>query len=128
MTACPSRAKIWSTLQLRGQIHSPYFSFTPICTLWGHPSLASLVPIYLGFKIVYEPPLFLSVGSFTNTSSPVFPHSSLKLFGPQNFCPCFSIKISDIKNNFPSKPAIVERMEVSLTFNPAVLSSHSWYT
>ncbi len=30
----PSRAKLWCTLQLRGQIHSPYFYSTPICTLW----------------------------------------------------------------------------------------------
>ncbi len=30
----PSQAKLWSTLQLRGQIHSPYFSSTLICTLW----------------------------------------------------------------------------------------------
>jgi hypothetical protein len=29
----PSRAKLWGTLQLRGQIHSPYFSSTPTCTL-----------------------------------------------------------------------------------------------
>ncbi len=30
----PSQAKLWCTLQLRGLIHSPYFSSTPICTLW----------------------------------------------------------------------------------------------
>ncbi len=30
----PSRAKLWCTLQLRGQMHSPYFSSTLICTLW----------------------------------------------------------------------------------------------
>ncbi len=30
----PSRAKLWCKLQLRGQIHSPYFFSTPICTLW----------------------------------------------------------------------------------------------
>ncbi len=30
----PSQAKLWRTLQLRGQIHSPYFSSAPICTLW----------------------------------------------------------------------------------------------
>jgi hypothetical protein len=29
----PSRAKLWCTLQLRGQIHSPFFSSTPIFTL-----------------------------------------------------------------------------------------------
>ncbi len=29
----PSRAKLWCTLQLRGQIHFPYFYSTPICTL-----------------------------------------------------------------------------------------------
>jgi hypothetical protein len=29
----PSPAKLWCTLQLRGLIHSPYFSSTPICTL-----------------------------------------------------------------------------------------------
>ncbi len=27
------RAKLWHTLCLRGEIHSPYFSSTPICTL-----------------------------------------------------------------------------------------------
>ncbi len=31
----PSRTKLWCTLQLRGQIHSPYFYSTPVCTLWG---------------------------------------------------------------------------------------------
>ncbi len=30
----PSRAKLWCTLQLKGQILSPYFSSTHICTLW----------------------------------------------------------------------------------------------
>jgi len=30
----PSRTKLYCTLQLRGQIHSPYFYSTPICTLW----------------------------------------------------------------------------------------------
>ncbi len=30
----PSRAKLWYTLQLRGQIHPPYFYSAPICTLW----------------------------------------------------------------------------------------------
>ncbi len=30
----PPRAKLWCTLQLRGQIHSPYFSSTPIYILW----------------------------------------------------------------------------------------------
>jgi hypothetical protein len=30
----PSLAKLWCTLRLRGQIHSPYFSSTPVCTLW----------------------------------------------------------------------------------------------
>jgi hypothetical protein len=30
----PSRTKLWCTLQLRGEIHSLYFSSTPICTLW----------------------------------------------------------------------------------------------
>jgi hypothetical protein len=29
----PSRTKLQCTLQLRGQIFSPYFYFTPICTL-----------------------------------------------------------------------------------------------
>ncbi len=29
----PSRTKLWCTLQLRGQIHSPYFYYTPLCTL-----------------------------------------------------------------------------------------------
>jgi hypothetical protein len=30
-----SRAKLWCMLlQLRGQIHSPYFSATSLCTLW----------------------------------------------------------------------------------------------
>jgi hypothetical protein len=29
----PSRAKLWCALWLRGQIHSPYFSSTPTCTL-----------------------------------------------------------------------------------------------
>ncbi len=32
-----SRTKFWCTLQLRGQIHSPYFYSTPICTLWHQP-------------------------------------------------------------------------------------------
>ncbi len=35
----PSRAKLWCKLHLRGQIHSPYFSSTPICTLWFRPFL-----------------------------------------------------------------------------------------
>ncbi len=30
----PSRTKLWCTLHLRGQIHSPYFYSTPTCTLW----------------------------------------------------------------------------------------------
>jgi hypothetical protein len=30
----PSHTKLWSTLQLRGQIHSPCFYSTFICTLW----------------------------------------------------------------------------------------------
>ncbi len=30
----PSQAKLWCTLQLRGQTHSPYFSSTPLCTLF----------------------------------------------------------------------------------------------
>jgi hypothetical protein len=30
----PSRAKLWCTLQLRGQIHFPYFYSTPMCTMW----------------------------------------------------------------------------------------------
>ncbi len=30
----PSRAKLWCTLQLRGQIHSSYFYSTPMSTLW----------------------------------------------------------------------------------------------
>ncbi len=29
-----SRTKLCCTLQLRGQIHSPYFYSTPLCTLW----------------------------------------------------------------------------------------------
>ncbi len=29
----PSRAKLRCTIQLRGQIYSPYFSSTPLCTL-----------------------------------------------------------------------------------------------
>ncbi len=29
----PSRTKLWCTLQLRGQIHPPYFYSTPICTV-----------------------------------------------------------------------------------------------
>jgi hypothetical protein len=29
----PSRTKLWCTLQLRGQIHSLYFYYTPLCTL-----------------------------------------------------------------------------------------------
>ncbi len=29
-----SRTKLQCTLQLRGQLHSPYFISTPICTLW----------------------------------------------------------------------------------------------
>ncbi len=29
--------KSWYTLQLRGQIHFPYFYSTPICTLWLEP-------------------------------------------------------------------------------------------
>jgi len=29
----PSQAKLWFALQLRGQIHSSYFSSTPICTV-----------------------------------------------------------------------------------------------
>jgi hypothetical protein len=33
-TLSTSRAKLWCTLQLRGQIHPPYFSSTPIRTLW----------------------------------------------------------------------------------------------
>jgi len=31
----PSRTKLLFTLQLRGQIHTPYFFSTPICTLCG---------------------------------------------------------------------------------------------
>ncbi len=30
----PSRTKLWCALQLRGQIHSPYFCSTPTCTLY----------------------------------------------------------------------------------------------
>jgi hypothetical protein len=30
----PSQAKLWCTLQRRGQIHSSYFCSTLICTLW----------------------------------------------------------------------------------------------
>jgi hypothetical protein len=30
----PSRTKLWCMLQLRGQIHSPYYYSAPICTLW----------------------------------------------------------------------------------------------
>jgi hypothetical protein len=30
-----SLTKLWCTLQLRGQIPSPFFYSTPICTLWG---------------------------------------------------------------------------------------------
>jgi hypothetical protein len=30
----PSQAKLWCTVQLRGQIHSLYFSSTPIHTQW----------------------------------------------------------------------------------------------
>ncbi len=30
----PSRAKLWCALHLIGEMHSPYFSSTPICTLW----------------------------------------------------------------------------------------------
>ncbi len=29
----PSRTELWCTLQLRGQIHFPYFYSTPLCTL-----------------------------------------------------------------------------------------------
>jgi hypothetical protein len=36
----PSRTKLWSTLQLRGQIHSLYFYSTLICTLWLGPNTA----------------------------------------------------------------------------------------
>jgi hypothetical protein len=38
----PSRAKLWYTLQMRGQIHSPYFSSIPICTLWPRTPLQGL--------------------------------------------------------------------------------------
>ncbi len=31
----PSRTKLRCTLQLRGQVHSPHFYSTPVCTLWG---------------------------------------------------------------------------------------------
>ncbi len=30
----PSRTKLWCSLQLRGQIYSPYFYSSPICSLW----------------------------------------------------------------------------------------------
>jgi hypothetical protein len=33
----PSRTKLQCTLQLRRQIHSPYFISTPLCTLWTVP-------------------------------------------------------------------------------------------
>jgi hypothetical protein len=29
-----SRKKLWCTVQLRGQTHTPYFYTTPMCTLW----------------------------------------------------------------------------------------------
>ncbi len=32
-TILPSRTKFWCTFQLKGQIHSPYFYSTRICTL-----------------------------------------------------------------------------------------------
>jgi hypothetical protein len=50
----PSRTKLWCTLQLKGQIHSPNFHSIPIFTLWSallHRSDAGLIlnRIHLGF-------------------------------------------------------------------------------
>ncbi len=65
-----SRAKLWCTLQLRGQIHFPYFSSTPIRTLWCPPSTggrtkskdqsAEIPPKYQYLQRVYKVLGFLS--------------------------------------------------------------------
>jgi len=41
----PSRTK-WCTLQLKGQIHSPYLYSIPICALWLHYPLYTLRCLY----------------------------------------------------------------------------------
>jgi hypothetical protein len=46
-TLLPSQAKLWCTLQLRGQIYSPYFSSIPICTLWCRSQMHILYPVYI---------------------------------------------------------------------------------
>ncbi len=46
----PSCTKLWCTLHLRGQIHSPCFYSTPICTLWSnclHKSCNRPEPVFL---------------------------------------------------------------------------------
>ncbi len=40
------RTKLWRTLQLRGQIHSPYFYATSICTQWIYQPLFDLAGKY----------------------------------------------------------------------------------
>ncbi len=40
----PSRTMLWCKLQVRGQIHSPYFYSTPLCTLWAYLCVGATVP------------------------------------------------------------------------------------
>jgi hypothetical protein len=61
----PFHYVLWCTLQLIGQIHTPYFSSTPICTLWFSALLKSptYYPLFRLQLSVFLPiliPLFAS--------------------------------------------------------------------
>jgi hypothetical protein len=52
-----SRTKLWNMLQLRGQIHSPYFYSTPVCTVLcgrGSYSVTHVLDLYrVMFSYIY---------------------------------------------------------------------------